>query len=172
MVDRELGCASAAKVTMWWSSSAPAFYVPSPGRGTCWRAVDQNGVTPDILIQSRRDAPAAKRLLRNLLKKQTRPPQATGIRSTATVQAGGAPRTPPKLGMMGPPPWDNCTPARQNAPELDGLGPSRRDARQFAHRRAQSQAQCPIPAPRLGWSASLFQHASVVEAHSPSPDKI
>src|SRR3954453_13913055 len=35
-----------------------------------WRAVDQNGLVLDILVQSRRDYKAAKRLLRKLLKKQ------------------------------------------------------------------------------------------------------
>jgi putative transposase len=35
-----------------------------------WRAVDQHGTVLDILVQSRRDAKAAKRLLRKLLKKQ------------------------------------------------------------------------------------------------------
>src|SRR5918997_3355909 len=35
-----------------------------------WRAVDQHGVVLDILVQSRRNATAAKRLLRKLLKKQ------------------------------------------------------------------------------------------------------
>jgi putative transposase len=35
-----------------------------------WRAVDQHGVVLDILVQSRRDTAAAKRLLRKLLKKQ------------------------------------------------------------------------------------------------------
>src|ERR687893_2531388 len=35
-----------------------------------WRAVDQHGAVLDILVQSRRDAKAAKRLLRKLLKKQ------------------------------------------------------------------------------------------------------
>ena len=35
-----------------------------------WRAVDQHGVVLDIPIQSRRNAKAAKRLLRKLLKKQ------------------------------------------------------------------------------------------------------
>jgi putative transposase len=35
-----------------------------------WRAVDQHGIVLDILVQSRRDAKAAKRLLRKLLKKQ------------------------------------------------------------------------------------------------------
>src|SRR5918998_350002 len=40
-----------------------------------WRAVDQDGVVLDILMQSRRDKNAAKRLLRKLLKKQRRPPR-------------------------------------------------------------------------------------------------
>ncbi len=40
-----------------------------------WRAVDQTGMVLDILVQSRRNARAAKRLLRKLLKKQTRPPR-------------------------------------------------------------------------------------------------
>jgi putative transposase len=35
-----------------------------------WRAVDQHGVVPDIPVQSRRNATAAKRLLRKLLTKQ------------------------------------------------------------------------------------------------------
>ncbi|WP_114947598.1 IS6 family transposase [Microvirga calopogonii] len=35
-----------------------------------WRAVDQHGAVLDILVQSRRSAKAAKRLLRKLLKKQ------------------------------------------------------------------------------------------------------
>ena len=40
-----------------------------------WRAVDQSGTVLDILVQSRRNTQAAKRLLRKLLKKQTRPPR-------------------------------------------------------------------------------------------------
>jgi len=40
-----------------------------------WRAVDQTGMVLDMLVQSRRDTQAAKRLLRKLLKKQTRPPR-------------------------------------------------------------------------------------------------
>src|ERR687889_518221 len=35
-----------------------------------WRAVDQDGLVLDILVQSRRDKRAAKRLLRKLLKRQ------------------------------------------------------------------------------------------------------
>ena len=34
-----------------------------------WRAVDQTGIVLDVLVQSRRDKQAAKRLLRKLLKK-------------------------------------------------------------------------------------------------------
>src|ERR687886_1330912 len=47
-------------------------------RGTkhwLWRAVDQDGVVLDVLVQSRRDKRAATRLLRKLLKKQMRPPR-------------------------------------------------------------------------------------------------
>jgi len=40
-----------------------------------WRAVDQTGTVLDILVQSRRDTQAAKRLLRKLLKRQRRPPR-------------------------------------------------------------------------------------------------
>jgi putative transposase len=40
-----------------------------------WRAVDQDGVVLDVLVQSRRDKRAAERLLRKLLKKQGRPPR-------------------------------------------------------------------------------------------------
>ena len=47
-------------------------------RGTkhwLWRAVDQDGVVLDVLVQKRRDKPAAKRLLRKLLKRQARVPR-------------------------------------------------------------------------------------------------
>jgi putative transposase len=40
-----------------------------------WRAVDQAGMVLDILVQSRCDRRAAKRLLRKLLKRQCRPPR-------------------------------------------------------------------------------------------------
>src|SRR5919202_1328282 len=40
-----------------------------------WRAVDQHGTVLDILVQNRRDAKAAKRLLRKLLKRQGRAPR-------------------------------------------------------------------------------------------------
>ena len=37
--------------------------------------MDQDGLVLDILVQSRRDKRAAKRLLRKLLKRQRRPPR-------------------------------------------------------------------------------------------------
>jgi putative transposase len=40
-----------------------------------WRAVDQHGVVLDIVVQSRRNARAAKRLLRKLLKRQGSAPR-------------------------------------------------------------------------------------------------
>src|SRR5215213_6981783 len=40
-----------------------------------WRAVDQTGMVLDVLVQSRRDKSAAKRLLRKLLKRQCRAPR-------------------------------------------------------------------------------------------------
>ena len=40
-----------------------------------WRAVDQTGMVLDILVQSRRDTRAAKRLMRKLMKRQCRPPR-------------------------------------------------------------------------------------------------
>src|SRR5689334_7710157 len=40
-----------------------------------WRAVDQHGVVLDVLVQSRRNTKAAKRLLRKLLKRQCRAPR-------------------------------------------------------------------------------------------------
>ncbi|MEV0695263.1 IS6 family transposase [Streptomyces sp. NPDC050388] len=40
-----------------------------------WRAVDQDGTVLDILVQSKRDAKAAKRFLAKLMKKQRRVPR-------------------------------------------------------------------------------------------------
>ena len=40
-----------------------------------WRAVDRDGFVLDVLVQSRRDKKAAKRLLRKLMKAQGRAPR-------------------------------------------------------------------------------------------------
>src|SRR3954465_13644221 len=48
---------------------------PSPARSIGCGAVDQEGFVLDVLVQSRRDKKAAKRLLRKLMKKQERAPR-------------------------------------------------------------------------------------------------
>jgi putative transposase len=55
-----------------------------------WRAVDQDGVVLDVLVQSRRDKKAAKRLLRKLLKRQTRVPRAMITDKLASYSAAKA----------------------------------------------------------------------------------
>src|SRR3982750_1927073 len=55
-----------------------------------WRAVDQNGMVLDVLVQSRRDKRAAKRLLRKLLKRQCRAPRVMVTDKLASY--GGAKR--------------------------------------------------------------------------------
>lgn len=40
-----------------------------------WRAVDQEGFVIDVLVQSRRNAKAARRLMPKLLRAQGRPPR-------------------------------------------------------------------------------------------------
>src|SRR4051794_39548901 len=52
-----------------------------------WRAVDQDGGVLDVLVQSRRDKKAAKRLLRKLLKRQTRGGRGRDGRSLAALDA-------------------------------------------------------------------------------------
>src|SRR3954469_4724304 len=55
-----------------------------------WRAVDQDGVVLDVLVQSRRDKQAAKRLLRKLLKKQGRVPRVLITDKLASYSAAKA----------------------------------------------------------------------------------
>ena len=45
------------------------------GKHWLWRAVDQHGTVLDVLVQSRRNAKAAERLLRKLLKKHGKAPR-------------------------------------------------------------------------------------------------
>jgi len=61
-----------------------------------WRAVDQDGTVLDILVQSRRDTRAAKRLLRKLLKRQTRPPR---VMVTDKLASYGAAKREVTLGV-------------------------------------------------------------------------
>jgi putative transposase len=59
-----------------------------------WRAVDQDGIVLDILVQSRRDKRAAKRLLRKLLKRQCRPPRVLITDKLASYEAAKKEITP------------------------------------------------------------------------------
>jgi putative transposase len=55
-----------------------------------WRAVDQTGFVLDVLVQSRRDKRAAKRLLRKLLKRQCRAPRVMITEKLASYGAAKA----------------------------------------------------------------------------------
>ena len=55
-----------------------------------WRAVDQNGTVLDILVQSRRDARTAKRLMRKLLKRQCQAPRVVITDKLASYGAANA----------------------------------------------------------------------------------
>src|SRR4051812_15009674 len=62
-------------------------------RGTkhwLWRAVDQDGFVLDVLVQSRRDKRAAKRLLRKLLKRQRQGPRVMVTDKLASYTAAKA----------------------------------------------------------------------------------
>ena len=52
-----------------------------------WRAVDQSGMVLDILVQSRRDTRAAKRLRSKRLKRQCRPPRVMITDKLASYEA-------------------------------------------------------------------------------------
>jgi putative transposase len=54
-----------------------------------WRAVDQNGFVLDVLVQRRRDATAAQRLMKRLLKSGVTPPR---VMITDKLRSYGAAR--------------------------------------------------------------------------------
>jgi transposase-like protein len=71
-----------------------------------WRAVDQQGFVLDVLVQSRRDKKAAKRLFRKLLKKQGRAPRVLitdKLRSYGAAKPSPLTRTDPLLLMESDP---------------------------------------------------------------------
>ena len=60
------------------SNARPPFYRRHrfpPETYWLWRAVDQNGFVPSVLVQKRRDAHAARRILTKLLKSAIKPPR-------------------------------------------------------------------------------------------------
>jgi putative transposase len=61
-----------------------------------WRAVDQNGFVLDVLVQRRRDATAARRLMTRLLKSAVAPPR---VMITDKLRSYGAARAKMGLGI-------------------------------------------------------------------------
>ncbi len=76
----KFGQAFANQIRRWLSAAGDKWHLDEAAvtiagvKHWLWRAVDQDGMVLDILVQSRRDTRAAKRLLRKLLKKQARYP--------------------------------------------------------------------------------------------------
>ena len=73
-----------------------------------WRAGDQDGFVLDVLVQSRRDKKAARRLLRKLMKKQGRSPRVLitdKLRSYAAAKRA--------VGQAGGPAWRRASPAQR-----------------------------------------------------------
>ena len=60
-----------------------------------WRAVDQNGIVLDVLVQRRRDTRAAQRLMKRLLKSAVTPPR---VMITDKLRSYGAARA--KMGLQ------------------------------------------------------------------------
>ena len=78
---RKFGQAFANQIRRWLPAAGDKWHMDEVVitiRGVkhwLWRAVDQTGTVLDILVQSRRDTKAAKRLMRKLLKRQCRAPR-------------------------------------------------------------------------------------------------
>jgi putative transposase len=110
-----------------------------------WRAVDQNGIVLDILVQSRRDKQAAKRLLRKLLKKQRRPPR---VLITDKLASYGAAK-----GEVMPSVEHRKHKGLNNRAE-NSHQPTRRRERQMKRFKSAGQrpAWCPVP---LAWRRSI-----------------
>ena len=97
-----------------------------------WRAVDQTGMVLDILVQSRRDTQAAKRLLRKLLKGQCRVPR---VMVTDKLASHGA----AKREMM--PSVEHRKHKGLNNRAENSHQPTRRRERQMKRFKAAGQAQ-------------------------------
>jgi putative transposase len=97
-----------------------------------WRAVDQTGIVLDVLVQSRRDKRAAKRLLRKLLKKQGRPPRVMITDKLASYPAA-------KKELM--PGVEHCRHKGLNNRAENSHQPTRRRERQMKRFKSAGQAQ-------------------------------
>jgi putative transposase len=133
-----------------------------------WRAVDQDGVVLDVLVQSRRDKQAAKRLLRKLLKKQCRAPR---VMITDKLASYGA----AKADVM--PSVEHRKHKGLNNRAENSHPPTRRRERQMKRFKAAGQAQRflsahdginnlfhlrrdHLPAPSTCWGVAATMHAT------------
>ena len=98
-----------------------------------WRAVDQTGMVLDILVQSRRDTRAAKRLLCKLLKRQTGPPRVMITDKLASYRAA-------KRRVM--PSVEHRKHKGLNNRAENSHQPTRRRERQMKRFKSAGQAQC------------------------------
>jgi hypothetical protein len=77
--------------TAWYLDEV--FVMIKGRRHYLWRAVDQDGDTLDILVQSRRNQRAAERFFRKLLKGEgASPRQLVTLTSSPVIRRHGAPR--------------------------------------------------------------------------------
>src|SRR3954452_19020097 len=102
-----------------------------------WRAVDQTGLVLDVLVQSRRDKCAAKRLLRKLLKHQCRAPR---VMVTDKPGSSGA-ASPPLMPGAEHRRHKGLNNRAENAPQ-----PTRRRERQMKRFKSARQAEGFLPA--------------------------
>ena len=101
-----------------------------------WRAVDQNGLVLDVLVQRRRDKRAAKRLLRKLLKRQCRAPR---VMVTDKLASYGAAKRELMLGV------EHRRHKGLNNRAENSHQPARRRERQMKRFKSARQAQRFIP---------------------------
>ncbi len=97
-----------------------------------WRAVDQAGMVLDVLVQSRRDKRAAKRLLRKLLKRQCRAPR---VMITDKLPSYGAAKREVMPGV------EHRQHKGLNNRAENSHQPTRRRERQMKHFKSARQAQ-------------------------------
>ena len=113
-----------------------------------WRAVDQDGMVLDILVQSRRDTRAAKRLLCKLLKRQCRAPR---VLITRGQTRGDARRRAPEA-QRPQQPGGKLAPAYATAGTADEALQVGRPGTTFPHRPRRDQQPLPPPPPSTACS--------------------
>ena len=124
-----------------------------------WRAVDQNGVVLDILVQSRRNTKAAKRFFRKLLK---------GLRSAPRVVVTDK----LKSYAAATPTGASCTSRATDARPATGFPASARpagsDRRWTTSRCVATSAACCRTSRRTSWPGSSIRPPTLPERRCPT----